>query len=108
PMFRLGLDVVNAEGVANMPMLAAVLHEAGKAVVAWVDQDTPEALREVGRLRAEARCAALMLHDAASGRQNLEQALAWGCSLEALGAAMMAIAVDRGSSWEDQRRDLLS
>jgi len=49
-----------------------------------------------------------MLHDAASGRQNLEQALAWGCSLEALGAAMMAIAVDRGSSWEDQRRDLLS
>lgn len=49
PSFRIGLDVVNAEGVTNMPMLAAVLHEAGKAVGAWVDHDTDEALREFRR-----------------------------------------------------------
>jgi putative ATP-dependent endonuclease of the OLD family len=108
PTFRLGLDVVNCEGVANMPMIAAVLHEAGKAVVAWVDQDTPEALREVTRLRGEGHCTGLILHEAATGRQNLEQALAAGSSLDALARAMEAVALDRGHSWGNQRQDLLS
>jgi hypothetical protein len=108
PAYRLGLDVVNCEGVSNMPMLASVLHGAGKTVVAWADQDTPDATREVARLKAEKHCAALVLHDPTPGRQNLEQALAWGCSLAALAEAMQAIATDRGYSWEDQRSDLLS
>lgn len=108
PHFRIGLDVINAEGVPNMPMLATVLHEAGKAVGAFVDQDTEEATREVDRLRAEGHCAALVLHDSTPGRQNLEQALAWGCTLAALAMGMEAMAVDRGYSWEDQRKDLLS
>jgi putative ATP-dependent endonuclease of the OLD family len=108
PAFRLGLDVVNAEGVSNMPMLAAVLHEAGKAVAAWVDQDTPEALREINRLRREGHCAAIVLHDPAPGRQNLEQALAASASLEALARAMEAVATDRAYAWDDQRKDLLS
>ncbi len=108
PAFRLGLDVVNAEGVPNMPMLAAVLHEAGKAVVPWVDQDSPDALREVTRLRKEGHCAAIVVHDPAPGRQNLEQALAWGSSLDALACAMDAVAKDRGYSWDDELRDLMS
>jgi putative ATP-dependent endonuclease of OLD family len=108
PAFRLGLDVVNSEGVSNMPMLAAVLHEAGKSVAAWVDQDSPEALRELGRLRAEGHCAALVLHDSAPDRQNLEQALAASASMSALAQAMEAVAADRGYSWDDQRADLLS
>lgn len=108
PSFKVGLDVLNSEGVTNMPMLAAVLNEAGKAVVAWVDQDTEAALREVERLRGEGHCAALVLHDPAPGRKNLEQALAWGCSLDALARAMEGIALDRGYSWDDQRNDLLS
>ncbi len=108
PRFRMGLDVVNAEGVANMPMLAAVLHEAGKMPVAWVDQDTQEALREINRLRQERHCGAILLHHHAAGRQNLEQAFAWGCSLEALSRAMDAVARDRGYTWDEQRNDLLS
>lgn len=108
PAFRLSLDAVNSEGMTNMPMLAAVLDEARKFVVSWVDQDTPAVLREVERLRTEGLCAALLLHDTASGRQNLEEALAWGCSLEALAGAMESLATDRGYSWEDQQRDLLS
>jgi ABC-type hemin transport system ATPase subunit len=108
PLFRMSMDVVNAEGVANMPMLAAVLHEAGKTLVAWVDQDTQEALREIERLRKEEHCGALLLHDHAAERRNLEQALAWGGSLEALGRAMEAVAEDRGYTWDEQRNDLLS
>jgi hypothetical protein len=96
PYFRIGLDVINAEGVPNMPMLAADLHEAGKAVGALVDQDTEEAAREVHRLRAEGHCAALVLHDSTPGRQNLEQALAWGCTLASLAMGMEAMALDRG------------
>jgi hypothetical protein len=91
-----------------MPMLAAVLHEAGKSVGAWVDRDSEDALREEERLRAGGHCAALVLHDSTPGRQNLEQALAWGCTLAALATGMEAMAVDRGYSWEDQRKDLLS
>jgi putative ATP-dependent endonuclease of OLD family len=108
PAFRLGMDVINAEGVPNMPMLAAVLSQAGKHVVAWVDQDTSEAMREVTRLRGGGNCAAMLLHDAEPGRQNLEQALAWGSSLPALASALEAIALDRGYSWDDQRRELLN
>lgn len=108
PAFRLGLDVVNAEGAPNMPMLAAVLNEAGKSAVAWVEQDTPEVLREITRLKDEKNCAALLLHDPAPGRQNLEQALAWGSPIDALSRAMEAIALDRNYSWAEQREDLLS
>ena len=108
PAYHLGLDVVNCEGVPSMPMLAAVLHEAGKTVVAWVDQDTPEALKEVSRLRTEGHCATFVFHDPSPGHQNLEQALAWGCSLAALTEAMGAISTDRGYSWDEQRSDLLS
>jgi len=108
PAFRLGLDVVNAEGVPNMPMLAAVLSQAGKHVVAWVDQDNSQAMKEVTRLRSEGNCAALLLHDPDPGRQNLEQALAWGSSLPSLASAMEAIALDRGYSWADQRGELLN
>lgn len=108
PFFRAGLDVINAEGVTNMPMLATVLDEAGKAVGAWVDLDSDQALREVERLKREGHCAALILHDPTDGRQNLEQALAWGCSLEAVAKGMQAIAIERGYSWDDQRNDLLS
>jgi putative ATP-dependent endonuclease of OLD family len=108
PAFRLGLDVVNSEGVSNMPMLAAVLHEAGKSAAAWVDQDSPEAVREVDRLRTDGHCAALILHDRAPGRQNLEQALAASASMRALARAMEMVAADRGYSWDDQRADLLS
>jgi AAA ATPase-like protein/OLD-like protein len=106
--FRLGLDVVNAEGVAQMPMLAAVLSEAGKSVVSWADQDTQQALRELERLRNEGNCAALVLHDPTLGRQNLEGALAWGCRINALAQGMHALAEDRGYEWEQQRQDLLS
>ncbi len=108
PAFRLGLDVINSEGVSNMPMLAAVLAEAGKLVVPCVDRDSAEAIREVERLRAEGNCAAMILHETVPGRQNLEEALAWGSSLDALARAMKAVAEDRDYSWGDQRKDLLS
>lgn len=108
PAFRTGLDVINAEGVSNMPMLATVLAEAGKVVGAWVDLDSEQALREVERLKGDGHCAALILHDSTTGRQNLEQALAWGCPLEAVAKGMQALAEDRGYNWEDQRIDLLS
>ncbi len=106
--FRIGLDIVNAEGVSNMPMLAAVLRAAGRTVVAWVDQDTDAARREVDRLKREGHCGALVLHDLAPDRQNLEGALAWGCDLSALSAGMGAVANDRGYAWEEQRTDLIS
>jgi putative ATP-dependent endonuclease of OLD family len=108
PAFRCGLDVVNCEGVANMPMVAAVLHEAGKSVAAWADQDSDEALREINRLKGESHCAALLLHSPDPGRQNLEQALAATASLDGLVAALSALGADRGYSWEEQRNDLLS
>lgn len=108
PLFRLGLDVLNAESVSNMPMIAAVLRQAGKSVVAWVDTDSEDAVREVERLRREQHCAAIMLYDGGPDRQNLEQALAWSCSLTTLAAALTALADDREYSWDDQKKDLLS
>jgi putative ATP-dependent endonuclease of OLD family len=108
PPFRLGLDIINAEGVNNMPMLAAVLAQAGKAVVPWAEQDTEGARGELKRLRAEENCAALVLHDPEEGRSNLECALAWSVPVAALAAGLTRIAGDRAYDWEAQRRDLLS
>jgi putative ATP-dependent endonuclease of OLD family len=102
---QLGLDVVNCEGAPEMPMMARLLNEAGKTVVAWAEQDVPDQLT---KLRNEGNCAALLVHDPASGRQNLEQALARSASLAALTQALDALATGRGYPWEDQRRDLVS
>lgn len=108
PPFRLGLDVINAEGVPNMPMLAAVLAEAGKVVVPWAEQDTDAARRELGRLKGEGNCAAMLLHDPAPGRSNLEGAFAWGTPVAALAAGLARVAEDRAYDWGAQREDLLS
>ena len=106
--FRLGLDVVVAEGVGNMPMLAAVLAETGKPVAAWVEQDTEDARQVLERLREEENCTTFIHHDQMPERSNLEGALAWGSSVEAVSRALHQLAEDRGYSWDDQRRDLLS
>lgn len=108
PTYEIGLDVVNAEGTGNLPMLAAVLDEAGKSVVAWAEQDTNEVRQVLARLRDEGHCSAILLHDPNAERSNLEGALAYGCALGALAEAMRALADDRGYSWEDQRTDLVS
>jgi putative ATP-dependent endonuclease of OLD family len=102
---QLGLDVVNCEGAPEMPQMARLLAEAGKAVVAWVEQDRPDVLQ---RLREQRHCAALLLHDPAPGSQNLEQALAKGASIPALTRALEALADGRGYSWDEQRDDLVS
>jgi ABC-type arginine transport system ATPase subunit len=107
PATQLGADFVNCEGFKNMAMLAAVLDEAGKSVVAWVEQDQPDVLQEAQRLQDEAHCSALVSHDPADDRQNLEQALAAGTSVPALGAALDALAADRGYQWDEQRSVLL-
>ena len=106
--FRRGLDVIVAEGVAHMPMLAAVLGEVGKPVAAWFDQDTDDVRQVLRRLKNEGNCAALILHDRTPDRSNLEGALTWGCPVEAVAAALQQLAEDRGYSWEAQKRDLLS
>jgi putative ATP-dependent endonuclease of OLD family len=102
---QLGLDIVNCEGAPEMPMMARLLKEAGKTVVAWAEQDVPD---QLAKLRDEGNCAALLVHDPAAGRQNLEQALAQSASLAALTQALDALATGRGYSWEEQRRDLVS
>ncbi len=108
PAEELGLDVVNCEGVNGLPMHAAVLHEAGKSVVAWVERDTEEVRETLERLREEGHCAGLVLHGEQKGQQNLEQALAHTCSLETLAAGMQEIATDRGYGWDRQQADLVS
>ncbi len=105
PAERVGVDVVNCEGAGYMPMMARYLREAGKTVVAWAEQDVPV---ELARLRADGNCAALLVHDPAPGRQNLEQALARSASIPALGRALHALATSRGYTWEQQREDLVS
>lgn len=105
PAEQIGLDIVNCEGAGNMAMMARLLKEAGKTVVAWVEQDVPN---EVARLRAEGCCDAFLSHDAAPGRQNLEQALAHSASLDALMASLGALATSRDYSWDDQRYYLVS
>jgi ABC-type arginine transport system ATPase subunit len=107
PATQLGADFVNCEGFKNMAMLAAVLNEAGKSVVAWVEQDQPDVRQEAERLQSEEHCSGLVFHDLTEDRQNLEQALAADASVEALGAAMVALAADRGYPWEEQRNVLL-
>ena len=106
--FRLGLDVIVAEGVSHMPMLAAVLADLGRPVAAWVDQDTGDARQILGRLRDDGNCAAFILHDENPDRSNLEGALTWGCPIEAVSAAMEKLAEAREYSWAEQKADLLS
>ncbi len=108
PAAQLGIDIVNCEGAPNIPMLAAVLNQAGKAVAAWTDQDSPEVHRIIQRLRAEEHCSALILHDPAPGCQTLEEALAASTPLDALAYGMETIAADRGYTWEEQRSDLIA
>ena len=108
PAAHLGVDLINCEGVTLMPMLAQLLHRAGKEVVAWVDQDSSEAVAVVERLRQARHCGALLLHDPSPGRQNLEEALAADCTLGGLAAGLGAIAEDRGYQWPSQRDDLMS
>lgn len=107
PATQLGADFVNCEGFKNMAMLAAVLDEAGKSVVAWVEQDQPDVRQEAERLQNERHCGAIVLHEETEERQNLEQAITAGASVEALAAALIALAADRGYSWEEQRNVLL-
>ncbi len=102
---QLGLDVVNCEGAGEMPMMALLLKEAGKIVVAWVEQDVPSTLEE---LRRQGNCAALVLYEDAPDRQNLEQALARSASIPALTKALEALAASRSYSWERQRDYLVS
>lgn len=106
--FRVGLDVVNCEGSSNMPMIAAVLNEAGKTVVAWGEQDTDHVRRDVERLREEGHCAGLVLPDHGEGHDNLERALARGASVDGLAAALEALSTDRGYGWDEMKSDLLS
>lgn len=106
--FRVGLDVIVAEGVSHMPMLAAVLADLGKPVVVWVDLDTSDARQVFGRLRRGGHCAAFILHNENADRSNLEGALTWGCPIEAVSAAMQKLAETREYSWTDQKADLLS
>jgi len=108
PAEELGLDIVNCEGADKLPMHAAALHMAGKNVVAWVERDTPQVRATLDRLREEGHCAALILHGAREGRQNLEQTLVHACSIDSLAAGMAQIADDREYAWDDQRADLVS
>lgn len=105
---ELGLDVVNCEGASALPMHAAVLALAGKSVVVWAERDTPQVLKTLARLRQEGHCAALLLHGAREGKQNLEQALASACTLDALASGMSEIAIDRGYTLDKQQADLVS
>lgn len=108
PSYEIGLDVVNAEGASSLPMLAAVLNEAGKSVVVWAEQDSLEVREISARLQQDGHCSAILMYDLSRERSSLEGALAYGSSLPALAAAMRALANDRGYSWEAQRTDLVS
>ncbi|HXN39577.1 MAG TPA: AAA family ATPase [Solirubrobacteraceae bacterium] len=105
PAEQLGVDIVNCEGAGEMPMMARLLTEAGKTVVAWVEQDVPSTIED---LRGQGNCAALVLHDDAPDRQNLEEALARSASMPALTKALDALAASRSYSWEKQRDYLVS
>jgi putative ATP-dependent endonuclease of the OLD family len=105
PAEQLRLDVVNCEGAPEMPAMAQLLAEAGKSVVVWAEQDRPDILET---LRNEGHCAGFLLHDPEQGRRNLEEALAVGASLDALGRGMSTIADGRGYDWSSQRDDLVS
>jgi putative ATP-dependent endonuclease of OLD family len=102
---QLGVDFVNCEGAGEMPMMAQLLSEAGKNVSAWAERDVPAILEQ---LRANGHCGALVLHDEAPERQNLEKALAQSASLPALMKAMENLAESRGYTWDQQREFLVS
>lgn len=104
-MTALGIDVINCEGAPKQPPMARLLNAAGKTVVAWAEQDVPDTLQ---KLRGEANCAALLLHDPNPERYNLERSLAWGTTLDALSSALTALAEDRDATWDEQQQDLLS
>lgn len=108
PAEQLGIDVVNCEGVSNMPMIARLLREAGKQVVAWAERDREDVREVLERLRAEGHCSAIVLHDDATGKQNLEEALAQSATIPALIEALGALATTRGYSFEEQRATLVS
>jgi ABC-type hemin transport system ATPase subunit len=108
PAEQLGLDVINCEGVNGIPMHAAVMHEAGKSVAAWVERDTEEVRRTLERLHNEGHCGALLLYGEDPNPSNLEHALAADCSVAALREGMAEIASDRGYDWDTQRADLVS
>ena len=74
-------------------------------MVAWVEQDVPSTIED---LRGQDNCAALVLHDDAPDRQNLEAALARSASMPALTKALDALAASRSYSWEKQRDYLVS
>lgn len=105
PREQIGLDFVNCEGAHELPMMARLMKEAGKCVVAWVELDVPE---ELARLRTEGHCSALVLHDSRDGHHNLEQALAESASIAALTAALAKLAGIRGYSWDEQCHCLVS
>jgi hypothetical protein len=86
-------------------MMAKLMNEVGKPVVALVEADVPDVLAD---LRMDNLCAVLLLYDAAAGRQNLEQALAHSASLLALVGSLRTLAVTRGYSWERQRECIVS
>jgi ABC-type arginine transport system ATPase subunit len=105
PRFAHTLDFINCESAQNQPEMARLLCQAGKSVIAWAELDRPDILE---RLRSEAHCAALVLHDADPSRNHLEAALSEACSLASLAKGMAAIAGGRGYSWQDQLTDLVS
>lgn len=99
PMEHLGVDVINCEGASMQPQTAQLLHEAGKAVIAWAEQDTPKVL---ARLREEHDCAALLVHDPDPRRQALEGSLAYGAPVPTLAVALQSLAEVRGYGWDAQ------
>jgi putative ATP-dependent endonuclease of OLD family len=104
PMAHLGLEVINSEGADQQRPMAALLYQAGKPVIVWAERDVPD---KFSRLFEEGNWSALLLHDPNPGYQNLEQSLAMGTTMNALVAALQAVAHDRGVDWQGQRDDLI-
>jgi len=105
---QLGIQAINAEGHAHMPMLAAVLAAAGKTVVALTERDNDQVIRTYERLQDEGNCAGIMAYPDEEPISNLEGRIASSCTVGALTAGMEAIASDRGYEWLQQRADLMS
>lgn len=105
---KYGVQAINAEGHSNMPMLAAVLHAAGKSVVALTERDNEHVIQTYIKLGREAHCGAIVAYPEGQTASSLEARLASGCSITSLRAGMLSIAKDRGYDWQQQRADLLS
>lgn len=99
PMEHLGADVINCEGANLQPQAARMLHEAGKTVIAWAEQDRPDVL---DLLRTGQHCAALLVHDPDPRRQALEGSLAYGAPVPTLGMALQKLAEVRDYEWDAQ------